>query len=52
MREPKIYIKNCPLCGKKFVYVHKGQFEYNYNVHLVSCKKKQKKKLNKQEDKS
>lgn len=42
MKEPKVHIKACPICGKKFIYLNKKQLEWNYNVHFDSCKRKQK----------
>lgn len=40
----KIYKKTCPECGKEISSLNKGQFEYNYQQHIDSHKRKEKKK--------
>jgi hypothetical protein len=39
----KIIKKQCPICKKKLEATSKSQAEYNYYLHLASCKKKLKK---------
>lgn len=33
----------CPYCGKVIESLYDKQLEYNYNAHLLTCKKKDKK---------
>jgi len=32
--------KICPHCGKVIVSIYDKQLDYNYNAHLLACKKK------------
>lgn len=36
----KIHKKKCPICKKVLEATSKSQAEYNYMLHLASCKKK------------
>lgn len=40
----EIYEKQCPYCGKKISSLSKNQFDYNFEQHVVACKRKQEKK--------
>jgi len=45
MKKTKLegYKKECPICGKEFIYLNRRQLEFNYDTHLGACKRKQKK---------
>ena len=36
----KILKKKCPYCKKEITSMYVKQLEYNYQAHLISCKKK------------
>lgn len=38
----KGYKKVCPICKKEFSNTNQKQLEWNYLIHLQSCKKKKK----------
>lgn len=44
MKMQKLFNKRCPKCGKEISSLSKGQFEYNFNEHLKSHKRKENKK--------
>jgi len=35
----KVLKKICPHCGKRIYSIYQKQLEFNYNSHLMSCKK-------------
>lgn len=35
----QILKKKCPDCGKKITSMYPEQLKYNYEAHLISCKK-------------
>jgi len=35
----KIYKKLCPYCKKEITSLSERQFNYNYQTHLLTCKK-------------
>lgn len=38
--EKKILTKKCPHCGKEFFSLYENQLDYNFEAHILSCKKK------------
>jgi len=43
------YERECPVCGKKLTGFNERQLNWNYNIHITSCKAKQKKEAMKNE---
>lgn len=31
--------KICPYCGKEIISLYEAQLDYNYEAHILSCKK-------------
>lgn len=42
----KVLTKKCPYCGKEISSMYESQLEYNYQAHVLSCKKKKGEKKN------
>jgi hypothetical protein len=36
----ELICRECPFCGKKICGINVRQVDYNYNVHLLFCKKR------------
>jgi len=47
MKQKAIILKKvCPYCKKEIKSLYQPQLEYNYQAHLLACKKKNDKKIN------
>ena len=48
----KIFKKDCPICGKLIESLSESQFNYNFNLHYESCKKRIRKEVKNDKNKS
>lgn len=38
--QQNVFREICPYCKKEITSLHKGQLDYNFKAHLISCPKK------------
>jgi len=40
-KEPKVFHKTCPKCGKEISSISESQFNYNYEQHMLKHERKE-----------